>query len=309
MPVEFYFPQRYQLRSRRGEKDREIHPDVKSLLVLLERNSRDLEGWINDKVLRQEASGIVDLPAGSTIGGTAIPTGSHGADHERAGSDEIDGDHLEIDLTPSNYTPSTSPAEADHVDDLAAHLAGIDDALLHTIASHSDTTATGAELEELTDGSETTLHSHAGGGGGSATSFTPTWQGTGSDPDWGSSGETVQGYWWQEGNTVHWVQYIDVGSGDSAGSGDYFWNPTDDSLPTPDATVYAFDMGGGGWRMRDSGSNDSHVGVMIWQQQGGSPVYMVGINDTTDDLWDSGDPIAFATGDEFHMHGWYLTSD
>lgn len=36
----------------------------------------------------------------------------------------------------------------------------------HTIASHSDTTATGAELEELTDGSETTLHSHAGGGSG-----------------------------------------------------------------------------------------------------------------------------------------------
>jgi hypothetical protein len=34
----------------------------------------------------------------------------------------------------------------------------------HTIASHSDTTATGAELEELTDGSETALHSHAGGG-------------------------------------------------------------------------------------------------------------------------------------------------
>lgn len=34
----------------------------------------------------------------------------------------------------------------------------------HTVASHSDTTATGAELETLTDGSETTLHSHAGGG-------------------------------------------------------------------------------------------------------------------------------------------------
>lgn len=34
----------------------------------------------------------------------------------------------------------------------------------HTIASHIDTTATGAELEELTDGSETTLHSHAGVG-------------------------------------------------------------------------------------------------------------------------------------------------
>lgn len=36
----------------------------------------------------------------------------------------------------------------------------------HTVASHSDTTGTGAELNELTDGSETTLHSHAGGGGG-----------------------------------------------------------------------------------------------------------------------------------------------
>jgi len=32
----------------------------------------------------------------------------------------------------------------------------------HTIASHSDTTGTGAELEELTDGSTTTLHSHSG---------------------------------------------------------------------------------------------------------------------------------------------------
>ncbi len=34
----------------------------------------------------------------------------------------------------------------------------------HSVASHSDTTATGAELNELTDGSVTTLHSHAGGG-------------------------------------------------------------------------------------------------------------------------------------------------
>lgn len=38
--------------------------------------------------------------------------------------------------------------------------------LAHSIASHNDTTATGAELEELTDGSETTLHSHAAAGNG-----------------------------------------------------------------------------------------------------------------------------------------------
>jgi hypothetical protein len=31
----------------------------------------------------------------------------------------------------------------------------------HSVASHSDTSATGAELDELTDGSTTTLHSHA----------------------------------------------------------------------------------------------------------------------------------------------------
>ena len=36
----------------------------------------------------------------------------------------------------------------------------------HSIDSHSDTTATGAELDELTGGGETALHSHAGGGGG-----------------------------------------------------------------------------------------------------------------------------------------------
>jgi hypothetical protein len=34
----------------------------------------------------------------------------------------------------------------------------------HSIASHADTSATGAELNELTDGSVTTLHSHSGGG-------------------------------------------------------------------------------------------------------------------------------------------------
>lgn len=45
-------------------------------------------------------------------------------------------------------------------------IAARDHAESHTIASHSDTTGTGAELDELTDGSETTLHSHAAAGGG-----------------------------------------------------------------------------------------------------------------------------------------------
>lgn len=58
-----------------------------------------------------------------------VDVSAHAALHERGGADEIDGDHLDIDFTPTNYTPSITPAEAANVDDLAAHLAGIDDSL------------------------------------------------------------------------------------------------------------------------------------------------------------------------------------
>jgi len=69
---------------------------------------------------------------------------AHTASHVRGGSDEIDGDHLDVDFTPSNYTPATTPAEAANVDDLAAHLQGIDTAL--ATAGGSTVTTTG-ELE------------------------------------------------------------------------------------------------------------------------------------------------------------------
>jgi len=62
---------------------------------------------------------------------------THSTIHERGGAAEIDGDHLDIDFTPSNYTPSTTPAEAANVDDLAAHLAGIDDQFAAAPASHA----------------------------------------------------------------------------------------------------------------------------------------------------------------------------
>jgi len=58
-----------------------------------------------------------------------VDVSAHAGRHERAGADEIDGDHLDIDYTPTNYTPDTTPPEAANVDDLAAHLAGIDNAL------------------------------------------------------------------------------------------------------------------------------------------------------------------------------------
>lgn len=57
-------------------------------------------------------------------------TTSHAATHITSGSDEIDGDQLDIDWNPSSYTPTTSPSEVSSADHLTAHLAGIDGYLL-----------------------------------------------------------------------------------------------------------------------------------------------------------------------------------
>jgi hypothetical protein len=55
---------------------------------------------------------------------------THFHSHPSGKSDEIDGDKLDIDWNPSTYTPDTSPSEADSVDNLTAHLTGIDGYLL-----------------------------------------------------------------------------------------------------------------------------------------------------------------------------------
>lgn len=56
---------------------------------------------------------------------------SHASTHITAGGDEIDGDRLDIDWNPTNYSPTTAPAEVTSLDHLVAHLAGIDDRLIH----------------------------------------------------------------------------------------------------------------------------------------------------------------------------------
>jgi len=63
-----------------------------------------------------------------TTGGDVAPVTVSG---DGVGVDvkSLDGDHLDIDFTPSEYTPDLSPPEADDVDSLAAHLKGIDNAL------------------------------------------------------------------------------------------------------------------------------------------------------------------------------------
>ena len=77
-------------------------------------------------------AGLIKITGGTTsqaVAGTDYAAATHASRHERAGADEIDGDHLDIDFTPSNYTPATTPAEAADVNDLAAHLQGIDTAI------------------------------------------------------------------------------------------------------------------------------------------------------------------------------------
>jgi len=54
------------------------------------------------------------------------------------------GDHLNIDWNPTNYTPDASITEAANVDDLSAHLKGIDDKLDDIDANHLEQTVTQA---------------------------------------------------------------------------------------------------------------------------------------------------------------------
>lgn len=71
---------------------------------------------------------LLSVDPDSTTGGDVTPV-SVGANGVGVDVTALDGDHLTVDFTPSNYTPDDSPAEANDADDLAAHLKGIDSAL------------------------------------------------------------------------------------------------------------------------------------------------------------------------------------
>jgi hypothetical protein len=51
------------------------------------------------------------------------------SDLTSGGAAELDGDKVDIDYSPTNYTPDTTPAEVDNAAELSAHLAGIDNAI------------------------------------------------------------------------------------------------------------------------------------------------------------------------------------
>lgn len=69
-------------------------------------------------------------PVETTVGPPLPSTILHAPNHIRGGPDIIDADRLVITFNPTNYTPDASPPEAGDVDDLTAHLKGIDDAIL-----------------------------------------------------------------------------------------------------------------------------------------------------------------------------------
>lgn len=66
----------------------------------------------------------------------------------RGGDIEIDGDKLDIDWNPSNYTPATTPTQVSNADELTAHLYGIDAAL--EVASSAEVTAGTDTVKKVT---------------------------------------------------------------------------------------------------------------------------------------------------------------
>jgi hypothetical protein len=77
-------------------------------------------------------SGDLDMGANSITNVNlvdGVDVSAHAARHVAGGADEIDGDILDIDYSPTNYTPDTTPPQVTVTNELTAHLAGIDNAL------------------------------------------------------------------------------------------------------------------------------------------------------------------------------------
>jgi len=79
---------------------------------------------------------------GTYPGGGAL----HAATHLFGAVDEVDGDRLDIDYVPTNYVRDITPPEVTNVQELTAHLAGIDNALVGggPVPLHASTHVRGA---------------------------------------------------------------------------------------------------------------------------------------------------------------------
>jgi len=63
------------------------------------------------------------------IEASGFATSTHAATHIQGGTDELDGDRVDVDVTLSNITPDVTPPEVTDVKHLGAILKGIDNAL------------------------------------------------------------------------------------------------------------------------------------------------------------------------------------
>jgi hypothetical protein len=132
---------------------------LKALVMSLNADRVAVGDRIERRVLYGPTSGFPDARGGgdlyydTTVGDLYIDTGTwdlvfssvpaHTHDDRYYTETELDGGQLDNRYYTESEVDALLHAES------------------HTIASHSDTSATGAELNELTDSSETTLHSHA----------------------------------------------------------------------------------------------------------------------------------------------------
>lgn len=102
-----------------------LNPGDASLAILIPTNIQAALGrnliiaW-ETEFDEQAEPGVLPPPPGLPL---------HAPTHLPGGSDEVDGDQLDIDFSPSSYTPDTTPTEATNVDHLTAHLAGIDNGI------------------------------------------------------------------------------------------------------------------------------------------------------------------------------------
>lgn len=109
-----------------------------------------------------------DMSINGTVDGVDISThaGSTDSHHDKAHSLHDVTNHSDVTITALTQGELLiwNAGASDWRDGNHSNIAGVTSdqhhAQSHTIVSHNDTTATGAELEELTDGSNTTLHVH-----------------------------------------------------------------------------------------------------------------------------------------------------